>query len=205
GPQVPNVRAGRFVGRYDQARAIGGKSRRPYVVLVWAFQPGQRAAGLEFDQPRDLAGVLDDPKPAVGREAATPNRPHLAPAPDLPQPLRGQQPFPVGAKADSRPSIDGQLGHFGTVRESPDRHATIQVVAGRQPLAIGADRYAPAVIQRPDLDRPVAQCHAYLAVSSHGDDLARSVLRHRAIRSRQVQASGWSDPSLATRHIDMNR
>ena len=72
GPQVPNVRAGRFVGRYDQARAIGAESGRHHAVLVWAFEPRQRAAGLDLDQPEDLAGVLDDPKPAVGGEAAKP-------------------------------------------------------------------------------------------------------------------------------------
>ena len=39
------------------------------LVLVGAFEPRQRAAGLDLDQPEDFVGVLDDSKPAVRGEA----------------------------------------------------------------------------------------------------------------------------------------
>ena len=169
-------------------------------MLVWAFEPRQRAAGLGLDQPEDLAGVLDDPsRPSGEKQKATLELPHLAPGPHFPQPARSRNYFPSGLsrlRSLRRWAAWSPWHRPGGSRSSRPPFRRLPVASHwRSGLIV-----IRAVIQRPDRDRPSASA-TLASVSRDGDDLSRSILGDRP--STPGRASLVARRSLATRQIDI--
>ena len=125
GPQVPHVHGRRrtILGGHHQARPVGAEGDRRHAAQVGAFEPCERAAGLDLDQANDLARVHDDhqtgrrernsaPTSVIGRSSR-----QVPTSQSRGLRISRHQPLPIGAEANPGAPIDGQLGHLRAIAE----------------------------------------------------------------------------------------